>query len=292
MPSLAKILLPVDFSDRCIGAARHAVQFAEHFNSEITLLHAVAPFAPAPQEYPEPQVGAMPGDLPAVRNAPVKSRLEAYLEGELGRVKVIRVLEEGDPALRIVEHAHSGEFGLIMMPTHGYGPFRRLLLGSVTAKVLHGADCPVWTSVHSETSPRADATGLKHVVCAVDLGPQSAAVLSWASWLATEFKARLTLVHVVPLDPRTEAYYFSPEWRWHLMKAAKADIETLQASAGSQAEVHLDVGDVHQAVRSAAESLQADLLVIGRSATAGSSGRLPSQAYAMIRDSPCPVVSV
>ena len=36
------------------------------------------------------------------------------------------------------------------MPTHGFGPLRRFLLGSVAAKVLHDAQCPVWTSVHTD----------------------------------------------------------------------------------------------------------------------------------------------
>ena len=292
MPSLAKILLPVDFSDRCNGAARYAAQLAGHFDSEITMLHTLVPFGPPAHEDPEPSVGIMPGDILAARHAQIQRRLDGCLDAELGRLRVTRVLDEGDPASRIVERAHSGGFGLIMMPTHGYGPFRRLLLGSVTAKVLHGADCPVWTSVHVETSPPAEAASLKHIVCAVDLGPQSAAVLGWASWMAAEFKTRLSLVNVVPLDPRTESYYFSPEWRGHLINAAKADVEKLQASVGSHAEVHLEVGDIHQAVRSAAESLQADLLVIGRSAVSGITGRLPTRAYAIIRDSPCPVVSV
>jgi nucleotide-binding universal stress UspA family protein len=289
---LAKILLPVDFSDRCIGVAHYAAQFAGHFNSEITLLHALAPVAPPPHEYPELYVGMAPGDSPAARYTQAQHRLDGYLEAELDNLRVVRVLEEGDPASRIIEHAQSGGFDLIMMPTHGYGPFRRLLLGSVTAKVLHGADCPVWTSVHGETSPPAEAASLKHIVCAVDLGPHSAAVLGWASSMATEFKARLTVVHVVALDPRTQAYYFSPEWRWQLIKSAKADVEKLQARAGSNAEIQIDAGDIHQAVRGAAVSLQADLLVIGRSAASGIFGRLPSHAYAIIRDSPCPVVSV
>jgi hypothetical protein len=34
---------------------------------------------------------------------------------------------------------------MILMPTHGYGPFRQMLLGSVTAKVLHDSKCPVLT---------------------------------------------------------------------------------------------------------------------------------------------------
>jgi hypothetical protein len=43
----------------------------------------------------------------------------------------------GDPAHAITDFVASNKVDLVMMPTHGYGPFRQLLLGSVTAKVLH-----------------------------------------------------------------------------------------------------------------------------------------------------------
>ena len=69
------------------------------------------------------------------------------------------------------------QMDLIVMPTHGYGPFRRFILGSVTAKVLHDADCPVMTGVHLEEAPPIDTIAFRHVLVAVDLGPQSAPAL-------------------------------------------------------------------------------------------------------------------
>jgi nucleotide-binding universal stress UspA family protein len=291
MPSLAKLLLPVDFSERSIGAARYAIQLAGRFQSGITLLHVLPPISVPAYEYPELSVATLPGDLLIERQSQAEKRLEGFLEGTLNGPRVTRVVIEGDPATSIVDYAAGENSDLILMPTHGYGPFRRLLLGSVTAKVLHGADCPVWTSAHVE-APAPPPAGLKHIVCAVDLGAHSATVLGWAAWLASEYRARLTLVHVVALDPRTEAYYFSPEWRGHLIHAAKQDLEKLQAGAGTDAPVHLELGDVHRAIRTAAESLEADLLVIGRSPASGVAGRLASHAYAIIRDSPCPVISV
>ena len=56
---------------------------------------------------------------------------------QLEDLKVRCVLFDGDPAEAIVEFARSEKIDLIAMPTHGYGGFRRLLIGSVTAKVLH-----------------------------------------------------------------------------------------------------------------------------------------------------------
>ena len=58
------------------------------------------------------------------------------------------------------------------MPTHGYGIFRSMLLGSVTAKVLHDAACPVWTGVHVEETP-PNSAAFERILCAVDLTDKS-----------------------------------------------------------------------------------------------------------------------
>jgi len=59
----------------------------------------------------------------------------------------------------IAETAKIHKFDLIMVSTHA-GRFRRLLLGSTTAKVLNYTDCPVSTTEHAETIvPRFLSTG-------------------------------------------------------------------------------------------------------------------------------------
>ena len=157
MKSLTKILLPVDFSERSLGAARYAKTLADHFHSELTLLHVLTP---PHYEFGALEIGgSMLTELYTNRAAQVEKELETFLAGELEGTEAKRVVVEGDPARQIVEYAHEEGVGLIVMPTHGYGPFRQFILGSITAKVLHDADCPVWTGVHLEAGagghPRA-----------------------------------------------------------------------------------------------------------------------------------------
>ena len=121
--------------------------------------------------------------------------IDTFLNAEFTGLRTKRVLLDGDPAREIIDDAHEEHCDLIFMPTHGHGPFRRLLLGSVTAKVLHDADCPVWTGVHMEPPPQHTPGVLERVVCAVDLGKNSEKVLGWAARIATEFHASLTVVH-------------------------------------------------------------------------------------------------
>ena len=58
------------------------------------------------------------------------------------------------------------------------------------------------------------------------------------------------------------------------------------------AEIDVEGGRVSKVVRSAAEDRKSDLLVIGRAPTSGLPGRLRTNSYAIIREAPCPVISV
>jgi len=290
MPSLDRILLPVDFSGRCQGAVRYAEALAAQFGSELTLLHVLPP---PHYEFSALEVGgSVLNELFASRAAHVRKELNSYMERELQDVVVKRVLLEGDPARCIVGHAHAERVGLIVMPTHGYGPFRRFILGSVTAKVLHDADCPVWTGVHLEQAPQAGSIKFQTILAALDLGPQSRKTLEWAWQMASEFQARLVAIYVIPCLEAKSGEYYDAEWRAHLDTQCRREIDGFQSELGSQAEVLLESGDPPSVICGAASRLEADLLVIGRGSAAGRFGRLRANAYSIIRQSPCPVISV
>ena len=287
---ISKVVLPVDFSERARQAAAFAVPVAEHFHSEVIVLHALA----TQHEFGSVELGGaiVTSELNSDRREQAEKRLGEFLVPELGNLNVRRLLVEGDPAREIVECARREQASLIVMPTHGYGVFRRMLLGSVTAKVLHDADCPVWTAAHVE-KPEPRETVPRRILCAIDLGPASARALEWSARMATEFGAQLTLVHaIVELDPRNVGYHFSPEWRKHVVDAAEAEIAALQKRTATQAGVVIALGPVAGMVCTEARKAEADLLVIGRGSETGILGRLTADAYVIIRQSPCPVVSV
>ena len=276
MQSLTRILMPVDFSERSVGAAHYAGSLACHFKCELVLLHVLIP----PQyEFGAIDIaGSMFGTLSRERVDQAEQDLADFLAADLAGLHVRRVVLEADPAAAIVDFAHTEHCDLIVMPTHGYGPFRRFILGSNTAKVLHDADCPVWTGVHMEDAP-AEVSLPRNILCAVDLGPQSEKALAWAVGLAREFGGRLTLLHSMPCGPDGKP-------------AAEEELREIAASAQTDAEVMLETGDPAAVICAAAERLKADALVIGRGSAAGVFGRLRTNAYAIIRQSPCPVVSV
>jgi nucleotide-binding universal stress UspA family protein len=219
-----------------------------------------------------------------------KTALDQYLCRELPEdAGVERVVEKGEPATVIADYARRNGASLIMMPTHGYGPFRRLLMGSVTAKVLHDAECPVWTDVHEEDSFARDSRD--SVLCAVDLTEESLPAIRWAAAFAHCFDAELTLVHAMP----ALAGPVSPgetRFRTFIADHAREYIADLQKKAGTSARVCVGGGKIAEAVRCAAIQHEAEVVVIGQGHLHETLGGLRSNAYAIIRQSPCPVVRV
>src|SRR6185437_5944190 len=121
----------------------------------------------------------------------LQARLDDSLLNTFAGLKVDRIAEIGDPAQEIVSFAHTHSVDLIMMPSHGYGPFRSHLLGSVTAKVLHDASCPVWTATHVAERPRRDHLACRTIICAVDGTRESVSLIRWAADIASDTGAVL-----------------------------------------------------------------------------------------------------
>jgi len=290
MSLLERILVPVDFSERSLGAARYVEAIADRERSEIMLVHVTTPLN---YELSALDVGgAVLTELNSDRVQELRSQLDDFLKNDLAPFRVDRRLLEGDPARRIVELAHQEHTSLIVMPTHGYGLFRRFLLGSVTAKVLHDADCPVWTGVHIEEAPNVEKIRFAKVMVAVDLcPPQALKALAWGSQFAEKAGAEMLVVHAYPsLEGRGGEELEG--WRDSATRAASDEIARMQQKLGLDAPLILESGDPAQVVTDLAVRQKADVLVIGRGSAAGVFGRLRANAYAIIRQSPCPVVSV
>ena len=290
---ISKILVPVEFSERSRGAARYAEAVAGRFQAELVLLHVVPPPYTMYGVAGEVTAYSSLPELEAERMTAGRARLRDFA-AEMPRNFPVRCeVLEGDPARVIVDFAHTEHVDLIVMPTHGYGPFRRFLLGSVTAKVLHDANCPVWTGPHLENAPDWQAVRCQRIACAIDLGPRSTPVLAWAAVVARHCNAELVAVHAVPSSTGAlGGITFDPDWGAAVARDARERIGKLQGELGVAGAVHVEMGDVPVAVSQAARQLDADLLVIGRSVHSGVMGRLRANAYAIIRESPCPVVSI
>jgi len=284
--TIKHILFPFDFSAQGSQAVPFVRALASRFQASVTVLSIVPPIF----EIMPAGMGVRAGEDVGNWTLALQARLDQALITELADVPVVRVVDAGDPGFRIADFAHGHPVDLIMMPTHGLGVFRSLLVGSATAKVLHDARCPVWTAAHAEHQRTGDLP--KTILCAVDGSPASGALLQWAADFSTRVGAALKLLHVVgPITdwPSLESERALQEQVRH---AAHAKIMSTQASAGVQAPLRVAVGDIVATVTEHAREEDADLILIGRGSLQSVLGRLRTHAYGIIQRSPCPVLSV
>jgi nucleotide-binding universal stress UspA family protein len=289
MFTIEKILLPVDFQEVSKPLIHQAAVLARHFHSEIVILHVLTPLSFAAGMLEGSYVPSSITDLQAELLRQAQKNLNQFLAVELSGLVVKRLLLEGEPARMIVQSADQEKASLIIMSTHGYRAFRRFLLGSVTAKVLHDSQCPVWTGAHLEQPPTR-AFAVRNIACAIDLNEHSRKTVQWAAHFAAAFQAGLTLIHITPgVEPYTAGgYVVEPAWNETLLNCATADIAELQKEIGTSAKVAVESGEVAEHLDQAAQRAAADVLIIGRP----TSGRLRATGYAIIRESHVPVLSV
>jgi nucleotide-binding universal stress UspA family protein len=288
MLAIKHILFPVDFSERTCGAVPFVRAMAQRFGARITLLSTISPFWQAASG---DLSGAAMVDIDEMKRD-LEARLNGALVQEFTGLAVDRVAEIADPAEAITRYAHTQGADLIMMPTHGYGPFRSLLLGSVTAKVLHDAECPVWTGTHMEDPPALNHLAGRNVLCAIDATPKSTPLMEWAAEFAKKSGATLRMVHAVSGIQGWPERQLDRELQEALRSQATETIGKLQKSLGIVAPACVAVGEVAGCVREEAQRHNADLLIIGRGMLHESLGRLRTHSYGIIRHAPCPVLSV
>jgi nucleotide-binding universal stress UspA family protein len=147
MRSLRRIVHPSDFSPASRPAFRRAVELARASRAQLLLVH-VLPVLPL---IPDAYVAATTYNE-LLRGQRMGARKELDRLVRKAKAAGVRasgiVVDFGVPAERITRLARSRRADVIVMGTHGRTGFRRALLGSVAARVVATAGCPVLT-VHA-----------------------------------------------------------------------------------------------------------------------------------------------
>lgn len=274
MLTIRRLLVPVDFSERCLKMMPYVRGFAEKYQAEVILLHVTNPIYTIPETAVS---GAIAVPLPERVVEHANQQLDAFAARELAGLTVRRLAYEGDPESQVAETADTEDVQLIMMPTRGHGVFRTFLLGSITSKVLHDVARPILTGAHTDGN---HAGAISTIACAIALGPQAHDLLTCAAGLAQDFGAKLAVVRAVQQPDE------------HGREAIASELNALVANTVTDISVQVQVehGDPVDAICSFARNAHADLLVIGRGDR--QNARLRDHAYAIIRQSPCPVLSI
>jgi nucleotide-binding universal stress UspA family protein len=137
-----RIIQPTDFSPAGEGAFAQALEIARREGAELIVVHVIEPIS---------TVGG--GDSLALRRE-LRAAMEATARQALARllarakranVAASDVVTEGWPPEEIVNLAKKRRADLIVIGTHGRTGMKKLLLGSVAARVIVLAPCPVLT---------------------------------------------------------------------------------------------------------------------------------------------------
>ena len=152
------IVVAVDFSETSEDAWAAACQLAVRTNSYLHLLHVTPD--PLRQSWTVQAIGMDYQAITREWRQQARARLTAIkpLAG-LGENRIKRVVTTGVPHNAITEYAAAAHADLIIVGTHGYGPIKHLLLGSVAERVVRQAPCPVMTVPHRSIAAQAPKDG-------------------------------------------------------------------------------------------------------------------------------------
>lgn len=132
----SNILVAVDGSESANKAFERAIYLAQKCSSKIDLVHVV-----------QCEVGgdsANTFEIIEELKDKAKKMLEEYkIQAAKNNILIQITIMQGDPAKVIIELAKAKSYDLIIMGTRGRSAFQELLIGSVSQKVMHHANCPV-----------------------------------------------------------------------------------------------------------------------------------------------------
>ena len=146
---MARILLATDGSPSAAKALDAAVRLARATGWPLTIVTAW--HLPASGFAYDPLV-AVPEAIDAVRDSARKALDSATATARSAGIEPDTELLEGAPADQVCELAERCGATLVVVGSHGWGPVRRLLFGSVSAAVLHHAPCPVLVVRHDDAA--------------------------------------------------------------------------------------------------------------------------------------------
>jgi nucleotide-binding universal stress UspA family protein len=296
MITLHRILCPVDFSGHSRVALDYAVAIARWYDAEVIVLHAYSlSMVPA-------TMGAFPPatsvGVPLTREE-VERDLTRFTQSVSPGVVCTPMFISGPPAKSILERATGIPADLIVMGTHGASGFERMMLGSVTEKVLRKARCPVLVVPPAADAPGGAPTLFKRILCAVDFSPCSHRALSYALSMAEEAGGELTLLHVVEGfadEPLSYAHFDVPEYHRHLELAAAERLEHLvpgETRTWCKCKTTVRRGKAYREILAVAQEEQADLVVLGvRGRNPVDLALFGSTTNHVVRTAECPVLTV
>jgi nucleotide-binding universal stress UspA family protein len=202
---LNRIVCPVDFSDCSRHAFDHAVAIARWYEAELAVLHVFTDRQPVDMiptlAGPSLRTPVRPG---LGRQQEVAREVHRFVKGsDIEGVDVEEMVQEApDIATEILARGAVRKADLLVLGSHGRSGVQRILLGSVTERVLRTSEIPTLViPARADHVSFGHAAPFKRILCPIDFSSSALDALSLAMALAEEGDADLTILHVVDTPP-------------------------------------------------------------------------------------------
>jgi nucleotide-binding universal stress UspA family protein len=288
------ILCPIDFSEFSVRAYHHALSLAEHYRAKLVALHIVELF-----RFPSVGFAASAGlydeSCQAVRESG-KEQLQEFVKNHThDEIQPELVVHQGIAPDSILSFAQAQKTDVIVMGTHGRRGYDRLMLGSVTDRVMRRAPCPVLAVCkppHDSMAAgkeRGHVHHLSRILFCTDFSENSERALNYAISATTEYDAELTLLHVLEEVP-------SPAKTEEAIAAATEQLDKLIPPEGRKTlkiKTAVRIGKPYRQIIQLALETQIDMVAMGvRGRGALDLAVFGSTTYRVMQLGPCPVLAV
>ena len=294
MNTFHRLLCPVDYSEPSRRALLHAIAIARRHHSQITVMHVEG----ALEAVARAEGGLYDQFLPEDALRDFVSTATDY-----DRQRIQLVSTTGRVVEAIIEQADRGSSDLIVMGTHGRSGAARVLLGSVTERVVRDAHCPVMAVPPAAAIPASgDRNQLEAILCPSDFSRSCSKALKLALSIAHDTNARLVLLHALqwpafaegpmPLPVVTQINVDAADWRREALATLERGLPAdARARIGYKALVK--PGHPSETILQVAQDEHVGLIVMGTQSRSAIDRLLfGSTTREAIQAGRCPVISV
>jgi nucleotide-binding universal stress UspA family protein len=288
------VLCPIDFSEFSARAYDHALSLAEHYQAKLVAQHVVELW-----RYPSADFAASAGLYEEFCHALTESRkkqLEEFVKNHThDEIQTELVVSQGMAPDSILSFAQAQKTDVIVMGTHGRRGYDRLMLGSVTDRVMRRAPCPVLAiskPPHESVAAGKERDYVHHlsrILFCADFSENSERALNYAISATAEYDAELTLLHVLEGSP-------SPAKTEKAIAAATKRLDRLIPPAGRKTrkfKTAVRIGKPYSQIIQLAREAQIDLVTMGvHGRGALDLAVFGSTTYRVMQLGPCPVLAV
>ena len=213
------------------------------------------------------------------------------------------LISVGKPADEISRAVEDKDIDLVITATRGRSGLKRIILGSVTERLMRTLNCPllvVNSPEHKFVSTADQVVKIEKILVGCDFSPDSDQAFNYALSLAQEFEAELHLAHVIEPPRQSEVHRqdtpVSEEMQQNyrdLLNRKLKEMVPVEARYWCTPQTGLLEGQAFQEIVRYAESKEIDMIVLGvRGHGLVKTLFLGSTTDRVVRRSPCPVLSV